>query len=226
VIERTYNPDFINSVINDPSVRDGAEVKGIGDVSEIIRSLNNYVLVSEFGGFVGIKKMAGLYECHTQFLPEGRGEHAVRAARESLRYMFCWTDCERIITKVHADNRPAQLFAAQFFKKRGRTGDHFYYSLDVDDWIAKDPGCQMAGEEFHRLIGDKKGHDDDATHDCFAGYAWLAAKTGNIYKAQLQYNRWAVMAGYEPIIILSERPLVVSIGSMQIAMNQESITCL
>lgn len=226
MIKRDYNADFINSVINHPEVKDGAEVKGVGDASLLAANLNNFVLVTEFGGFIVIKKMAGLYECHTQFLPEGRGAHAVEAVREALRYMFTLTDCERIVTKVHVDNRHTQIFTAQFFKKRGRTGDHFYYSMDIDDWVITDSECQKAGDEFHALLGEHKDHDDDKTHDCFAGYAWLTAKTGNVFKAQMHYNKWAVMAGYEPLLILSERPLVILVGQLRLAIDQEGITCL
>lgn len=226
MIRRAYKPDFMNSVINDPSVRDGAEVKGVGDLTEISRNLNNYVLTTEFGGFIAIKKMAGLYECHTQFLPEGRGAHAIEAARESLRYMFIETDCERIITKVKFDNRQAQLFAAQFMQKRGRTGDYFYYSVDLDDWAQADDVCQSEGKRFHDSIGEKAEHDEDTTHDCFVGATWLMAKAGNLYKAQAHYNRWAFMAGYEPLIVLSERPLVVSAGTLLMEINPEGVVCL
>ncbi len=226
MIRRDYTADFINSVINDPSVKDGAEVKDIADVTSLVENLNNFVLVTEFGGFVVIKKMAGIYECHTQFLPAGRGKHAVDAVNESLRYMFLRTDCIRIVTKVHVENKAVQHFTAQFFRKRGQNGDHFYYSLDFDDWVAKDADCQMAGEQFHKLIAGKQNHDEDSLHDCYVGAAWLMAQKGNVYKGQLHYNRWAVMSGYELLIVLSEAPLIVSVGEMKLEIDQERITCL
>jgi len=52
------------------------------------------------------------------------------------------------------------------------------------------------------------------------------ARAGNVFKAQYHYNRWALMAGYEPVIILSETPLIVAVGAMKLAIDQESMTCL
>lgn len=226
MIVRHYKPDFINAVINDPSVKEGAEVKGFGDLSEIVQNLSNFVLVTDLGGFVAIKKMPGLYECHTQFLPEGRGAHAVTAAKEALRYMFINTDCVRIITKAHVENKAVQHMAAQFFKKRGRTGDYFYYSLDIDDWIITDEACRAEGESFHAQVEGSTNHGEDKIHDCFAGATWLMARASNMFKAQLVYNRWALMSGYDPILVLSETPLIVMAGNMKLAIEQERITCL
>lgn len=226
MIRRDYTAEFINSVINHPSVRDGAEVKGFGDATEIVQNLNNFVLVTEFGGFVVVKKMQGIYECHTQFLPEGRGPHAVAAVKAALRYMFLKTDCTRIVTKVNVENKAVQHFTAQFFKKRGRQGNHFYYSMDFDDWVVTDEACLNEGATFHSQVKDTTNHEDDKTHDCFVGAAWLMARANNIFKAQLIYNRWAVMSGYDPLLILTETPLTVMAGTMKLAIEQESITCL
>ncbi len=225
MIKRAYNADFINSVINDPSVKEGAEVKGIGDLSVVVSNLENFVLQTEFGGFVGIKKMQGLYECHTQFLPEGRGAHAMEACKEALRYMFLKTDCARIVTKASVSNRATQFMAAQFFKKRGQTGEHFYYSLDFDEWVLTDALCNAEGEKFHALVEDTTNHAEDKTHDSFVGAAWLMIQSGNIYKAQFHYSKWAFMSGYEPMIILAESPLIIQAGSMRLALENGELVC-
>lgn len=226
MITRHYKPDFINSVINDPSVKEGAEIKGVADVSAIVENLNNFILATEFGGFVVIKKMPALYECHTQFLPEGRGAHALEAIKEALRYMFIQTDCVRLVTKVAVDNRPAQFLIAQFFKKRGKTGGHFYYSLDFDDWVITDDVCAKEGHAFHEKIRESVNHEEDSTHDAFVGASFLMARGGNVFKAQLLYNRWAVMSGYEGIAVLSETPLTIAVGTMRLALEQGGIVCL
>jgi transcriptional regulator of aromatic amino acid metabolism len=224
MIKRTYNAEFINSVINHPSVIEGTELKELADVSAIAADLRNHILVNEFGGFLVIKAMEGVYECHTQFLPEGRGQLAVEAVQEAMRYMFLETDCQRIITKVNVNNKAVRLFAGQFFKKRGTNGTHDYYSLDLDNWIEKDDHCRIKGRLFHAQIDDDVEHSDDPIHNSFVGAAILMAQANNIYKGQLAYNRWAVMAGYEPIIILSETPIIAKCGNLRIAIQNSGVT--
>jgi len=222
MIKRTYNADFINSVVNDPSVKDGAEAKGVLDFSAVAANLNNFILVNEFGGFIVIKLMPGIYECHTQFLPDGRGQLAVDAVEEAMRYMFIHTDCTRIVTKVNVNNKPVRMFAGQFFRKRGQSGDHCYYSIDLEDWISADGHCLIKGRLFHAQIDAET--DIDPAYNSFTGAAILMALAGNVYKGQLAYNRWAVMAGFEPIIVLSETPLMLRKGNFTLSLQNNEVT--
>lgn len=221
MIKRVYTADFINSVINHPSVKEGAEVKDILDVSGIVANLRNFVLVNEFGGFLVIKLMDGLYECHTQFLPEGRGQAAIDAVNQACHYMFTKTDCTRIVTKVNVNARVTRIFTSSFFRRRGVVGDHYYYSLDIEDWIERSPECAGQGAAFHNVIGS----DSDATHDSYTGASYLIMTEGNIYKGQLVYNRWAVMTGFPAIVVLSENPLVIQRGDLKISLDDEVQIC-
>jgi hypothetical protein len=74
----------------------------------------------------------------------------------------------------------------------------------------------IRGRLFHKQIEDDVTHEDDSTHDSYVGAAILMAQNQNIYKGQLAYNRWAIMAGYEPIIIVSEIPLIAQCGDLRI----------
>lgn len=226
MIKRVYTADFINSVINHPSVREGVEIKEIADLSGIAANINNFILVNDFGGFVVIQKGLGLYECHTQFLPEGRGQLAVDAVHEAMRFMFLEADCTRIVTKVNISNKPARMFAGQFFRKRGGCGNYYYYSLDIEDWVERDDLCNEAGEKFHSSIRESVDHDDDSAHDSMVGAALLMAQHNNLLKGQLLYNRWALMSGYEPLFVLSEHPVIVQCGDMKLAIqNNEVMIC-
>lgn len=223
MITRTYNADFINSVINHPSVKEGAEVKDILDVSGVVANLRNFILVNEFGGFLVIKLMDGLYECHTQFLPEGRGQAAINAVNEALHYIFTKTDCTRIVTKVNVNNRATRLFTSQFFRRRGVVGDHHYYSLDIEDWIERSPDCESHGVAFHNAI---QGHSESVEMiENYTGAAYLMMNEGNIYKGQLIYNRWASMAGCPPIIVVSENPLIIQRGDLKISIDDGVQLC-
>jgi hypothetical protein len=222
MIKRVYNADFINSVINHPSVKEGAEVKAFADMSEIASNLNNHILVNETGGFIVIKKMPGVYECHTQFLPEGRGQHAVDAVNEALNYMFLQTDCIRLVTKVNVNNKLVRLFTAQFFNRRGQVSDHYYYSLDMEDWIEKSESCLVEGRLFYALFGD--GDDNDITESSYIGAALLMSKNSNVYKGLLAYNRWASMPNYEHIFVHNELPLILQKGALKIAIQNNEVT--
>ena len=77
-IRREYTADKLNSVLNCPEVRPYvAEVPdGYLDLSRGVKNTNNVLLMGEFGGCFFIKVLPGVYEVHTQVLPEGRGEWA------------------------------------------------------------------------------------------------------------------------------------------------------
>lgn len=222
MIQRTFSADFINSVVNHPAVRDGVEAKGVLDFTDAAANLNNFVLVNEHGGFLVIKLMPGIYECHTQFLPEGRGQAAIEAVEEALRYMFIETDCVRIVTKVNVNNKAVRMFAGRFFRKRGQSGDHCYYSLDLDDWISTDGHCLVKGRLFQAQIEEYAV--DDPNYVNFTGAALLMALSNNVYKGQLAFNRWAAMAGFEPIILLSETPLMIRKGKHTVLIQNNEVT--
>lgn len=222
MIERSFNADFINSVINHPSVREGAGVLLPVDVSDFVANPFNFLLQNEFGGFLVINVMPGIYECHTQFLPEGRGEQVIEAVGEAMLYMFTKTDCTRIITKAHIENAPAKKLSNLFFEKRGQTGDYFYYETDFWSWARKSKECKKAGEDFHSLVEDSTNHEDDEAHDYQVGAAVLTAKE-NIKKAQMAYNNWAVMSGYEMMNIETLTPPVVRLGDMRLTINNGEV---
>ena len=223
MIKRDFNAFFINSVINHPSVRGGAGVQLGADVSALIRDTRNFVLCSEFGGFVVIQKTNQTYECHTQFLPEGRGGHVIASVVEAMLYMFTKTDCLRIVTKAHKDNPAALRLSRMFFTERGITGDYHYFDLGYHEWAGRSEACLLEGESFHNLVAEETNHDDDDAHDYQVGGALLIAKTGNIHKAQNVYNEWAVMSGYEPMILTSLNPPVAVIGDMMVTIENGSV---
>jgi hypothetical protein len=222
MLKRSFNPELMHDVLNHSSVKDGAQIKGNADITSIIQNKENVVLQNEYGGFIIIKKMPGIYEWHTQFLPEGRGEPVRNAAKEALRYMFIETDCVRVIS--YAYTAPARKLAEEFLKKRGNTNGMTYYSLDYLDWVETDQEAKRIGEAFHEMVKDETNHDDDEIHDYHVGAACLMATTGNIDKAQALYNQWALMSHYEPIHIEHRQPLIIRVKDMYITMRD--LLCL
>jgi len=224
-IKRSFNASFINDVLQHPEVKPGAEVKGLADLQPIIDNLENFLLVTEHGGFLLVNRSMGVYELHTQFLPSGRGKHVVDSGIEAFQYMFLNTDCTRVITKASPTNVSAKNLSDAFFTCRGFNQGYHYYSCDIEQWIERDEVVKQAGEEFHEIAEETTNHNDDATHDAYAGFAYLMAKNGNFDKGQYVYNRWAVMSNYEVIIIEQRQPLVAKIGYMRLTIENGEVIC-
>jgi len=224
-MKRSFNADFINSVLNHPDVMEGSELKGLTDVTDAIADVNNVLLTNNYGGFIYIKVDAMTYEVHTQFLPNGRGAKAYHAALESLRYMFVNTDCVRVISKASPDNIGACQLAEKCLNLKGYNGTYNYYSLEYRDWVERDKENKRVGHEFHSTIGDSTNHDEDDTHDYHVGAALSIALAGNALKAQQVYNYWAIASGYEQVTINSFFPLIMTVGDMRLLIDKEVMLC-
>jgi hypothetical protein len=87
MLERSFDADFINAVVNHPEVRpyigDGPDVL---DLSDAIEQQQNWFLMGEHGGFALIWSAPGVYEVHTFILPEGRGAWGAKARNEGIDF--------------------------------------------------------------------------------------------------------------------------------------------
>lgn len=244
-LRRTMDATALNIVANHPEVRPWLGGEGVLDLSGLLSNPQNVGFVSEHGGFVAHGLDLGLYEAHSLFLPEGRGEESRRAMQEACQYMFTATDCTELVTKVPGDN-PAAAGLARMggFEKRFTryqgwktdTGlcDLDFYGLSVARWILKQSVTVNAGVWFHeRLTAAKEAagsslpvHDEDPVHDAFAGAAVLMCRAGNAVKAVATYNRWAVVAGYQTIALLSLAPIVLDVRDAVIEMREQDLEVL
>lgn len=221
---RSFDYQFIESVITHPSVIKGARWKDGLTIQPVVENLNNYLLVNEFGGFIVVNQLPTVYECHTQFLPEGRGPQVRDAVKDAFDYMFINTDCERITTRAYKDNFASVKLSREFFTEEGETNEYFYYSLRYENWVKTDLNLS-AGQEFHELVKETTNHGDDKTHDYHVGAAVRMAKAGNYGKAQHLFNSWALMSGYEPLVILKTNPLLVQAGDLRFEIGEEVRIC-
>jgi len=223
MLKRSFDADFINAVLNDPTVSEGAEIKGIGDVAELVNDARNVLLTNEYGGFLYIQVAPQTYEVHTQFLEAGRGTKAYLAALESVRYMFIQTDCMRILSKARPENTGACQLAEKVLRYKGFNGTYGYYSLEYMEWVETDKVNKKRGVAFHVTVKEDANHDDDDVHDYHVGGAILLCEANNALKAQQVYNYWAIASGYEMVIIDSLNPLIMNVGSMRLAFPLEVI---
>ena len=128
MIKRDFNADFINSVINHPSVRGGAKVVEDVDLTELIKDPLNIVLTYEYGGFVLIKRDDG-YELHTQALKKGRGKMLREALNEMFDYMF--KRCEKITSMASVDNPAAVALAREFMTEVNKDEEYYYFAKEA-----------------------------------------------------------------------------------------------
>lgn len=236
-LHRTLRAEFLNKVVNDPSVRPGVGGTGVLDLSPVIGNPVNVTLVNGHGGFVLRAMGGGLYEAHTQFLPTGRGARAFEAAAEGFRYMFLKTDCLEVTTRVAVGAENVEKFTRMvgfrevfqtpkaWVTPSGQRVDAKTFSLTFDEWKFKDSRCREAGERFHKWLEGVKltnasaipTHPDDSAHDSAVGACVLMALEGNTRKGVWLYNRWAACAGYSGVNILSETPLMIDVVDAIIA---------
>ena len=222
-LKRTFDAEFINGVLNHPDVKDGSETYDGFDVTELVNNAANVILINDFGGFIYTGLGNGMYEVHSQFLPEGRGVKAYHAAVESVRWMFVNTDCIRIISKAKPENEGACQLADKVLGRKGFNGVYNYYSLEYMAWVETDKEAKKKGELFHEMVEGVTNHDDDDTHDYHVGGALLICEAGNPLKAQQVYNYWAIASGYELCDIEATHPLLLRVGDMRIKFPLEVI---
>jgi hypothetical protein len=247
MIRRTLDGAFLNEVANDPAVRPwvgAADAERI-DLTRICADPANHAFVTDHGGFILHRQEPGLYEVHTLFLPSGRGAHAKAAAKEMLQRMFVETDCVEIQTKLPANNPAAAGLARmcdfedRFTRKAvwptssGRC-DVTFAALPIQRWALRSDAALAAGREFHDMLETAKEahgsarevHPDDDAHDHAAGAAALMARAGQGPKAAAFYNRWARLAGYQPIVLISERPVVVDVVDAVLCWRGDTVEVL
>lgn len=236
MIRRTFDPAFLNSVANHPEVRPwvGPGTDPI-DLTATITNADNFALVTDGGGFVLHCHEPGIYEVHSQFLPEGR-QHTRKAMQAGFDYMFTRTDCEKIVSQVPDNNRAAQAlakaarFRTMFHRQDGLLGPTQYVGLTIDEWAQDNADLEADGEWFHDTLEAAKKdygssrpvHAHDPAHERAVGAAVRMFKAGNAQKAIGFYNRWARLAGYEPIYLISTQPLVINVIDAIVGLNKDN----
>lgn len=244
---REFSAENINRVINHPAVRPwvGAPAGQYVDVSPLVANLSNFLLMGQGGGVLFQCIEPGLYEAHTQFLPEFRGKGAVAVVNDALRYMFTRTDAVEIVTKVPAGNVGAlglvrAIHGQKLFdrEKAWLTADGLvdvsYYSLTIMAWVGKAEGLAQSGEWFHGKLEAAKSetagaaplHEDDATHDQYVGATVEMIAAGQVNKGVAFYSRWAKISGYGPIAVIATNPVVIDIGDAILAVRDDDFDIL
>lgn len=137
------SPDFLQSVIDHPEVRPWICQDGTGELDLSLIWNEGIGFESEDGGFFFHRLGDGIYEVHTLYLPGTKT--AFQGCQFVAHFMFCGTECTKIVTKVPEDNVPAWKltekmgFRADYVREKaytrgGKRHDVRHYSLHMDDW--------------------------------------------------------------------------------------------
>ena len=230
MIGRTLDGAFFNEIANHPEVRPWLGGKGALDLRQAVANPANVAMRYLGGGLIFERLADGLYEAHSMFLPERRGRYAVVTMRDALEYVFTATDCLEILTRVPDGNKAADGFARLAGGREVYRLEHdpkmggaavSVRSLTLDAWRTRSAECLASGHEFHDILeraGEHDGHPEEDAHDRAVGAAVLMMRRNNYAKAVWSYNRWAVMAGYQPVELASTSPVIISMGKAFIAM--------
>lgn len=214
MLKRSFNAKHIYDILSHEKVAPWThfEGKSLDFVSAIVGNPNNICLFCDSGGFIFIDMGAGVYEAHTQFLPNDGDRSVLELAQDAAMYLFSKTPCVKIITSKFTENKAiSALIDEMSFKFKGGTPERQYYELSFDDWVLSTERLFKTGAAFHDKLGDEKDHDDsDSAHDYYAGMVYVLAKNGHLAKGVHFYNEWCKMSGFAPLFVESTLPPVVS----------------
>lgn len=232
ILKRTMDAAFLNSVAAHPEVKPYVGPLSADGLTQALLNSAHVALQGDLGGFIGIKLADSIYECHSLFLPEGRGAYSLDAMREGLRYLFTRTDCMKVVTKVPEGNKAAlgaartMGFSNAFVLERGwlqedsTLGKVSIMTLSLEKWMSMDALCASKGEWFHHRLEeltdalDKKipVHYEEPAHNRAAGAAVQMYEAGNAVKATAVYNLWAMQAGFQKIGLMQEAPVIIDMS--------------
>lgn len=244
-VTRSFDAADINPILNHPAVLPFVTVPGVDklDATQLLADPANVLLVAEGGGILFIAVEPGIYEVHTNFLPDHRGRHAIRASLDAYRWMFTRTDCMVLQSYVPAFNKATELFcrlihATREFERKAvwpspdGPVDLSFWSIRYEDWVRRTDGLIESGKAFHARLdaeyarhGKKPhAHPDEDCHDRYVGICAEMIYGGQPDKAVILYNRWARFSGYGPIALISRSPIVIDIGEAVLLIEPEQQT--
>lgn len=105
-IWREFDAERLNEVVNHPSVHDWVSYGRPGplDTSPVVNDPRNVLLMGEHGGYLFAYVEDGVYDAHSQILPEGRGKWSLELARAALAWMFEDIGAKAILAHCPVDN--------------------------------------------------------------------------------------------------------------------------
>lgn len=224
LISRHFDATRLNEVINHPAVHPWVcgSIEGQLDMTPAVADRRNVLLMGEHGGIIFHCHQPGLYEAHTQVVPEGRGQWCLDMTNAALHWMFARTDCIEVLTRVPKGNYAARTLTkaagltSRFINPHGwaygkRVVAAEVFGLTIQDWIAKAPELHGLGsavrERLDRLKPSIAIDTCDEGNDRHLAAAFAMIVGGQPEKGVVFFNRWAAMTDQPPLAMFSRKPL-------------------
>ena len=144
------NADFINKLVNDPSIRPTAGGDGVSYIDFSPNFDKIISLEGKGGAWLFFEEDKDIYECHYFFLPEFRGRYALEFGRKVLKYMFDIIGAKKLFGRAPVENRSTSIYNTALGGKKGLVeevyvpGINWHYtaqlfSLDKGEWQCLQP---------------------------------------------------------------------------------------
>lgn len=243
-LTREFSATRLNEIMNHPEVRPWvSEGDAPLDAGPRINNFANHCLIGEHGGCLLVKLQPGIYEVHTQVLPEGRGEWAIKLIQAVSHYMFTRTDLVECLTRVPAENRAARMLTIksglrqEFNRKKEATRSGVVQDVDIlsfrlADWVPRAPGLEEVGRDFHDWMhreGERLGtavpwHEDDPNHNRYVGACIEMALNGQVAKSVNFYNRWANITRHPVVQMVASNPPIIKFDIGCLRLSEAGLT--
>ena len=232
-IGRSHHAHTLNRVVNDPAVFAWVhgDHEGPLDLSEAVANPLNILLMGEHGGILFVCLQPGIYDCHTQVLPAGRGQWTLDMVNAAIFWMFTKSDALELVTRCPEGNIAALALTKRIggklwfhredgWVKDGKVIPADIYRIAITDWMETAPGLIERGNWFRK---EAMPHASIATNQYarMVGFAVECIMSSQLGKAVVFYNRYAMIAGVPSLDIMSTEPLALSIGGTIIVVRDE-----
>ena len=151
-------------------------------------------------------------EVHATFEPGHRGRYVRDITRAGQRMIFTELGVERLLTKCKIHHQYVVEFARWMgFKQIGIMDDTILMECSLDSYIMLDNElCDFAIDvDFPLPPVCPQGQTN------YAGFFVLCCRTGLMMKGLATYNRMAALLGWEPLLLTSSEPILLTIGGRQ-----------
>ena len=203
-----------------------AHLEDQGQIEEILRNVRGETMIS--GGELPLWFERGFFllddhgmfwcspvsddtlEVHATFDNEYRGHYARDLGMEAQRMLFTELSITRMITKCKVRHKNVVAFTKWIgFHEIGLVGEDRVLECSLDSYI-------MLDHHLGRLTGEfplpSVCPQEQAN---YAGFFMECSNKGMLLKGLQTYNRMASLLHWQPLIITSDNPILLTVGDKQ-----------
>jgi len=176
------------------------------------KELPGFYLLDDHGAFWCNPIDERMMEVHATFEPEYRGKYVRDVTRAAQRMIFTELGVERLLTKCKLKHQYVVMFAKWVgFKQIGIVDDTIIMECPLEAYVMLDNElCDFAIDAEFPLPPICPQEQAN-----FAGFFVACCRTGMVMKGLVAYNRMAVLLGWEPLLLTSSEPILLTIGGRQ-----------